>query len=72
MQLFRDDFIHEMLLQDEACRKADLAQKQSALSAAKKRMAELDKMIQRLYEDTVLGRLSEARYILLSGRLGFP
>lgn len=68
VQLFRDDFIHEMLLQDETSRKAELAQKQSALSAAKKRMAELDKIIQRLYEDTVLGRLSEARYVKLSAQ----
>ena len=66
VQLFRDDFIHEMLLQDEASRKAELAQKQSALSAAKRRMDELDKIIQRLYEDTALGRLSEARYVKLS------
>lgn len=68
VQLFRDDFIHEMLLQDEASRKAELAQKQSALSAAKRRMDELDKIIQRLYEDTVLGRLSEARYVKLSAQ----
>lgn len=68
VQLFRDDFIHEMLLQDEAGRKTELAQKQSTLSAAKKRMPELDKIIQRLYEDTVLGLLSEARYIKLSSQ----
>lgn len=68
VRLFRDDFIHEMLLQDEASRKTELAQKQSALSAAKKRMDELDKIIQRLYEDTVLGRLSEARYVKLSAQ----
>ena len=68
VQLFRDDFIHEMLLQDEASRKAELTQKQSALSAAKRRMDELDRIIQRLYEDTVLGRLSEARYVKLSAQ----
>ena len=68
VQLFRDDFIHEMLLQDEASRKAELAQKQSALSAAKRRMDELDKIIQRLYEDAVLGRLSEARHVKLSAQ----
>lgn len=44
VQLFRDDFIHEMLLQDEAGRKTELAQKQSTLSAAKKysNLQELD------------------------------
>lgn len=44
VQLFRDDFIHEMLLQDEAGRKTELAQKQSTLSAAEKysNLQELD------------------------------
>ena len=31
-------------------------------------MDELDKIIQRLYEDAVLGRLSEARYVKLSAQ----
>ena len=66
VRLFRDDFAHEMLEQDEAIRKAELVQKRKALSAAKKRIEELDKIIQRLYEDTALGKLSDARYTKLS------
>ena len=68
VRLFRDDFTQEMLTQDEASRKAELAQKRKALSGAQKRMEELDKIIQRLYEDSVLGKLSDARYMKLSAQ----
>lgn len=68
VRLFRDDFTQEMLAQDEASRKAELIQKRKALSGAQKRMEELDKIIQRLYEDSVLGKLSDARYMKLSAQ----
>lgn len=68
VRLFRDDFTQEMLTQDEASRKAELAQKRKALSGAQKRMEELDKIIQRLYEDSVLGKLNDARYMKLSAQ----
>lgn len=68
VSLFRNDFTQEMLAQDEASRKSELAQKRKALSAAQKRMEDLDKIIQRLYEDSVLGKLSEARYAKLSAQ----
>ena len=63
VRLFRDDFTQEMLAQDEASRKAELTQKRKAeltqkrkaFSGAQKRMEDLDKIIQRLYEDSVLG-----------------
>lgn len=66
VRLFRDDFTQEMLLQDEASRKAELAQKRKALSGAQKRMEDLDRIIQRLYEDSVLGKLSDMRFQKLS------
>ena len=68
VQLFRDDFTQEMLAQDEASRKAELAQKRKALSGAQKRMEDLDKIIQRLYEDSVLGKLSDARFRKMSAQ----
>ena len=68
VQLFRDDFTQEMLAQDEASRKAELAQKRKALSGAQKRMEDLDKIIQRLYEDSVLGKLSDLRFQKLSAQ----
>ena len=68
VRLFQDDFTQEMLAQDEASRKAELMQKRKALSGAQKRMEDLDKIIQRLYEDSVLGRLSELRFQKLSAQ----
>ena len=68
VQLFRDDFTQEMLAQDEASRKAELTQKRKALSGAQKRMEDLDKIIQRLYEDSVLGKLSDLRFQKLSAQ----
>ena len=42
---------------------AELAEKQKALSGAKKRMEDLDRIIQHIYEDNVLGKLSDSRYL---------
>lgn len=68
VRLFRDDFTQEMLTQDEASRKAELTQKRKALSGTQKRMEDLDKIIQRLYEDSVLGKLSDLRFQKLSAQ----
>lgn len=57
MRAYQDDFIHDILTQDEVSRKAEFAQKRKALSGAQKRIEELDKIIQRLYEDSVFGKL---------------
>lgn len=65
VQLFWDDFTQEMLAQDEASRKAELVQKRKALFGAQKRMEELDKIIQRLYKDSVLGKLSDSVYVTI-------
>ena len=66
VRMFRKDFKLEMLAQDEESRKAELAEKQKALSEARKRMENLDKIIQHIYEDNVLGKLSDSRYLKLS------
>ncbi|CZT57502.1 recombinase family protein [Solibaculum mannosilyticum] len=66
VRMFRKDFKLEMLAQDEEIRKAELAEKQKSLSGAKKRMEDLDKIIQHIYEDNVLGKLSDSRYLKLS------
>ena len=68
VRLFRDDFTQEMLAQDEASRKAELTQKRKALSGTQRRMEDLDKIIQRLYEDSVLGKLSDLRFQKLSAQ----
>lgn len=68
VRLFRDDFTQEMLAQDKISRKTALTQNQKVLSGAQKRMENLDKIIQRLYEDSVLGKLSDLRFQKLSAR----
>ena len=50
VRVFKDDFMQEVLMQDEASRKVALTQKRKAFSGAQKRMEDLDKIIQRLYE----------------------
>jgi len=67
VRMFREDFTQEMLAQDEASRRAELERKQKALTGAHKRIEELDTIIQHIYEDNVLGKLSDARYLKLSG-----
>lgn len=64
--MFRKDFKLEMLAQDEESRKAELVEKRKALSGAKKRMEDLDRIIQHIYEDNVLGKLSDSQYLKLS------
>lgn len=66
VRMFRKDFKLEMLAQDEESRKAELAEKQKALSGAKKRIEDLDRIIQHIYEDNVLGKLSDSQYLKLS------
>ena len=60
------DLSQEMLAQDEASRRAELEQKRRALTGARRRMEDLDKIIQHIYEDNVLGKLTDARYLKLS------
>ena len=60
--MFRKDFKLEMLAQDEESRKAELAEKQKALSGAKKRMEDLDRIIQHIYEDNVQMCIRDSPY----------
>ncbi len=64
--MFRKDFKLEMMAQDEESRKAELVEKRKALSGAKKRMEDMDRIIQHIYEDNVLGKLSDIQYLKLS------
>ena len=47
-------------------RDAEFARKRDTLAKADKRIAELDRIISRLYEDNVTGKLSDDRFIKLS------
>lgn len=47
-------------------RNQDLAKRQKTLADAEKRIAELDTIFKRLYEDTISGKLSDERFQKLS------
>jgi Site-specific recombinases, DNA invertase Pin homologs len=68
VQLFREDFQRELLQQDTAARKAALAQQRKTLADAHKRIADLDVLVQKIYEDNALGKLPDARYLKLSAQ----
>jgi hypothetical protein len=63
---YEADFIREA--SDVSMREQDreLAAKKGALIKAEKRIAELDSIIKRLYEDNVTGKLTDERFIKLS------
>ena len=67
VRLFKEDFRQELLQQDEQARKTELNIKRKTLSDARKRIAELDQLVKRVYEDNVLKRLPDSRYLKLSG-----
>ena len=66
VRMFWEDFTQEMLAQDEASRRAELEQKRRALTGARRRMEDLDKIIQHIYEDNVLGKISNEQFRMLS------
>ena len=45
---------------------SELSKAKKAMKQAEKRIAELDKLFTRLYEDNVLGRLSDERFTMMS------
>ena len=47
-------------------RDAEFARKREALSKADQRIAELDRIISRMYEDNVMGKLSDERFMKMS------
>ncbi len=63
---FEDDFIQRAADRDLWERDKELAQKKDVLAQAEKRIAELDVIFKRLYEDNISGKLSDERFIKLS------
>ena len=61
-----DDFIQQAADQSLREQNKGLAQKKDDLSRSQKRIAELDVIIKRLYEDNISGKLSDERFIKLS------
>lgn len=63
---YEDDFIQRAADRNLRERNKELAQKKDVLAQADKRIAELDVIFKRLYEDNISGKLSDDRFIKMS------
>ena len=61
-----DEFIKRVMSSSVQRKSSELAKAKKTLKQAEKRIAELDKLFTRLYEDNVLGRLSDERFEMMS------
>lgn len=66
IQAFEKEFVHKQVESYDSDKKKELTAKRRELEKAKKRIAEIDKLIQRIYEDNVIGKLSDERFATLS------
>ena len=64
----RTEFIHTVQETQVAQQSADISKKRMRLAAAQKRAGELEKLICKIYEDNVLGKLPDARYRALDAQ----
>ena len=67
--MFSKSFVERprRLMSNSVQRKSsELTKAKKTLKQAEKRIAELDKLFTRLYEDNVLGRLSDERFTMMS------
>ena len=63
---YEDEFRKAMGAKRSAEAKKELAAKKRTLQKSENRLAELDRLFKRIYEDMVNGKLSEARFQMLS------
>lgn len=61
-----DDFLKTAMEASAAVRVAELKKARKTLDQSEKRIAELDKLFTRLYEDNVAGKISDERFQLMS------
>ena len=66
VQAFEKEFARKQMDCYTEDKKKQLAAKRRELSKAKKRIAEIDALIQKIYEDNASGKLSDERYTTLS------
>ena len=66
VQVFEKEFARKQMDCYTEDKKKQLAAKRRELSKAKKRIAEIDTLIQKIYEDNASGKLSDERYATLS------
>ena len=61
----RAEFVRAVAEAQETQEKSDIVKKKKRLALARKRAAELEKLICKIYEDCILGKLPELRYAAL-------
>lgn len=66
VQAFEKQFVQEQLDKSSEEQKKELAKKRRELAKSEKRIAELDVLFQRIYEDNVSGKLSDERFAIMS------
>ena len=66
IQAFEKEFVRKQVESYDSDKKKELTAKRRELEKAKKRIAEIDKLIQQIYEDNVIGKLSDERFATLS------
>lgn len=66
VQAFEKEFARKQMDCYSEDKKKELAEKRRELNKAKKRIAEIDGLIQKLYEDNAIGKISDDRYATLS------
>ena len=66
VQVFEKEFARKQMACYTEDKKKQLAAKRRELERAQKRIAEIDTLIQKIYEDNASGKLSDERYMTLS------
>lgn len=66
VQAFEKEFARKQMECYSEDKKKELAQKRRELNKAKKRIAKIDSLIQKIYENNAIGKISDERYATLS------
>lgn len=67
-QLNREEFLETVKKAQTSQQSSEITRLKSRLAEAKKRVQELEKLICRIYEDSILGKLPDERYAILDGQ----
>lgn len=65
---YEDEFVRMIMDSDMRQRNRELSQKKKRLAEIQKRIGELDTIFQRIYEDNIIGKLSDERFMKMSKR----
>lgn len=63
---YEDDFVRMIMDADMKQKSRELAQQKRRLTEIQKRIGELDTIFQRIYEDNIIGKLSDERFMKMS------